>query len=325
MSPSELREISRPAAAGAVKVRLASPRGFCAGVERAVRTVEDALALFGAPVFVRHEIVHNAHVVRRLKAMGAVFVEDLAEVEAGRPVIFSAHGAPLAAFDDARSRKLTAIDATCPLVLKVHNEVRRHLAEDRHVALIGHKGHPEVIGTMGQAPPSAVTLIETIADAEAFRPPAGPLAYATQTTLSIDDAAAIISVLTRRFPGIAGPRKADICYATQNRQEAVKKIAAGADLVLVVGSRESSNSRRLVETAIPCGAKAAILVEDPAQFDLSVADGAKVLGVTSGASAPEDLVETLLLRLAERWPIAIETISHVRENVVFKQPLLMAG
>jgi len=309
----------------AIKVRLASPRGFCAGVERAVRTVEDALALFGAPVFVRHEIVHNAHVVGRLKAMGAVFVEDLATVEAGRPVVFSAHGAPQFAFHEARQLNLMAIDATCPLVLKVHSEVRRHIAQGRHVVLIGHAGHPEILGTMGQAPAGAVTLIETVSDAETFAPPAKPLAYATQTTLSVDDAAAIIAVLARRFPGIAAPRRADICYATQNRQEAVKKIAPGADCVLVVGSPQSSNSRRLVEAARAAGAKSAFLVEDPASFDLSATVGASIIGVTSGASAPEDLVETLLRRLAERSLIAIETVEHVREDVVFKQPLMMAG
>jgi 4-hydroxy-3-methylbut-2-enyl diphosphate reductase len=308
-----------------MKVRLASPRGFCAGVERAVRTVEDALALFGAPVFVRHEIVHNAHVVGRLKAMGAVFVEDLAAVAPGRPVVFSAHGAPQSAYHEARGLNLMAIDATCPLVLKVHSEVRRHIAQGRHVILIGHAGHPEILGTMGQAPAGAVTLVEFVKDAETLTPPAKPLAYATQTTLSVDDAAAIIAVLARRFPDIAAPRRADICYATQNRQEAVKKIAPGADCVLVVGSPQSSNSRRLVEAALAAGARSARLVEDPASFDLSRIEGASVIGVTSGASAPEDLVETLLRRLAERSLIAIETVEHVREDVVFKQPMMMAG
>lgn len=308
-----------------VTVRLASPRGFCAGVERAVRTVEEALALFGAPVFVRHEIVHNAHVIRRLQAMGAVFVEDLAAVTSGRPVVFSAHGAPRAAYDEARARRLLAIDATCPLVLKVHHEVKRHLAHGRHILLIGHGGHPEVAGTLGQAPAEAVTLIETAAEAEAVSPPEKPLAYATQTTLSVDDAAAIVSVLQRRFPGIEGPHKTDICYATQNRQEAVKKIAPGADIVLVVGSPQSSNSRRLVETALAAGAAAASLVDDPDRFDLAAVDAASVVGVTSGASAPEHLVETLLRRLAERRRLVIETIEHVREDIVFKPPMMMAG
>lgn len=308
-----------------LRVRLASPRGFCAGVERAVRTVEDALAAFGAPVFVRHEIVHNAHVVGRLKSMGAVFVENLDEVTPGRPVIFSAHGAPRSAYDDAHERKLMAIDATCPLVLKVHNEVRRHIAQGRHVILIGHRGHPEITGTMGQAPEGAVTLIETVNEAEAISPPAGPLAYATQTTLSLDDASAIIGILKQRFPAIEGPRKSDICYATQNRQEAVKKIAPGADIVFVVGSPQSSNSKRLVEAADNAGAGAALLVDDPDALDLSIVNGFSVIGVTSGASAPEELVERLLARLAERFAIVVETIEHVREDVVFKQPLLMAS
>lgn len=308
-----------------LRVRLASPRGFCAGVERAVRTVEDALAAFGAPVFVRHEIVHNAHVVGRLKSMGAVFVENLDEVTPGRPVIFSAHGAPRSAYDDAHERKLMAIDATCPLVLKVHNEVRRHIAQGRHVILIGHRGHPEITGTMGQAPEGAVTLIETVNEAEAISPPAGPLAYATQTTLSLDDASAIIGILKQRFPAIEGPRKSDICYATQNRQEAVKKIAPGAEIVFVVGSPQSSNSKRLVEAADNAGASAALLVDDPDALDLSIVNGFSVIGVTSGASAPEELVERLLARLAERFAIVVETIEHVREDVVFKQPLLMAS
>lgn len=308
-----------------LRVRLASPRGFCAGVERAVRTVEDALAAFGAPVFVRHEIVHNAHVVGRLKSMGAVFVENLEEVTPGRPVIFSAHGAPRSAYDDAHERKLMAIDATCPLVLKVHNEVRRHIAQGRHVILIGHRGHPEITGTMGQAPEGAVTLIETVNEAEAISPPAGPLAYATQTTLSLDDASAIIGILKQRFPAIEGPRKSDICYATQNRQEAVKKIAPGAEIVFVVGSPQSSNSKRLVEAAINAGAGAALLVDDPDALDLSIVNGFAAIGVTSGASAPEELVERLLARLAGRFEIVVETIEHVREDVVFKQPLLLAS
>jgi 4-hydroxy-3-methylbut-2-enyl diphosphate reductase len=307
-----------------VTVLLASPRGFCAGVERAVRTVEEALALFGAPVFVRHEIVHNAHVVRRLQAMGAIFIEDLAEVEPDRPVIFSAHGAPRSAYEEAGARALMAIDATCPLVLKVHNEVRRSVIQHRHVLLIGHRGHPEIEGTLGQAPKGAVTLVETLAEAETVNPPFGPLSYATQTTLSVDDASAIISCLNRRFPDIAGPRKSDICYATQNRQEAVKIIARGADVVLVVGSPQSSNSKRLVECAVTAGAKEAYLVDDPMNFDLSVLDHAKAIGITSGASAPEHLVEDLIARIAERTPIAVKTIEQVREDVVFKQPMLMA-
>lgn len=314
-----------PTAKAPLTVRLASPRGFCAGVERAVRTVEDALARFGAPIFVRHEIVHNRHVVRRLEAMGAVFVEDLARVPAGRPVIFSAHGAPLSAHAEAGARGLVTIDATCPLVTKVHNEVRRHLLLGRHVLLVGHRGHPEVIGTMGQAPAGAVTLIDTLAAAAAFAPPEGPLAYVTQTTLSVDDTAAIIAVLSGRFPAIAGPRKSDICYATTNRQDAVKKIAPCADFVLVVGSPASSNSNRLVDTALKAGARAAMLVDDPDAFDLAVLEGANVAGVTSGASTPEELVERVLARLAGRFALRIETQDDVREDVVFKQPLMLAS
>lgn len=306
-------------------VRLAAPRGFCAGVDRAVRTVEEALATFGPPVFVRHEIVHNAHVIRRLKAMGAVFVEDLSDVTAGRPVVFSAHGAPQSAHDEARARHLLAVDATCPLVLKVHNEVRRHVAQGRHVLLIGHRGHPEMIGTLGQAPPGRITLIETLQDAESFETPVGALAYATQTTLSIDDAAAIIGVLKRRFPAIEGPRKSDICYATQNRQEAIKLIAPGADIVFVVGSPQSSNSKRLVEAAAAAGAMRAILVEDPSSLDLELANSARIIGVTSGASAPEELVELLLALLAEKFEITVETVEQSRESVVFKQPILLAS
>lgn len=310
---------------GPAKVRLASPRGFCAGVERAIRTVEDALATFGAPVFVRHEIVHNAHVVARLKAMGAVFIEDLADVDEGRPVIFSAHGAPQAAYNEATARGLTAIDATCPLVFKVHNEVRRHIAHGRHILLIGHAGHPEIIGTLGQTSAGEATLIENVADAEIVAPPTIRLAYATQTTLSLDDAAAIIAVLKRRFPAIEGPRKSDVCYATQNRQEAVRRIAAGADIVLVVGSPQSSNSKRLVETALAAGAGAAMLVDDPAAFDIRCVNAATTIGVSSGASTPEYLVEDLIARLAAARPIIIETVENAREDVKFKQPMMMAS
>ncbi|MCB2098226.1 MAG: 4-hydroxy-3-methylbut-2-enyl diphosphate reductase [Parvularculaceae bacterium] len=305
-------------------IRLASPRGFCAGVERAIRTVEDALALFGAPVFVRHEIVHNAHVVERLKAMGAVFIETVDDAAPGRPLIFSAHGAPQSAYDEARARDITPIDATCPLVHKVHQEIRRHVGKGRHVVLIGHRGHPEVIGAMGQAPAGAVTLVETKEDAETITPPAS-LAYATQTTLSIDDAAQIIEILTRRFPGIEGPRRSDICFATQNRQEAVKLIAPGADTVLVVGSPQSSNSNRLVETALVAGARSAMLVDDPRSFDLEKIKGARVVGVTSGASTPEDLVESLLARLASIARIDVRTVEKTQEIVSFKTPALLAG
>lgn len=321
MSPAR-RNSAAPAPA---IIRLAAPRGFCAGVSRAIQAVEEALATFGAPVYVRHEIVHNAHVVRRLRAMGAVFVESAADSPADRPLVFSAHGAPRSAYDEAHAREITTIDATCPLVLKVHTDVRRHVALGRHVILIGHEGHAEVAGTMGQCAKGDITLVETALDAELIAPPDRPLAYATQTTLSTDDATRIVAVLKRRFPQIAGPRKSDICYATQNRQDAVKRIAEGADIVLVVGSAQSSNSRRLVEAAVAGGAAAAHLVDDPASFDLTITDAARIIGVTSGASTPEDLVEELIRRLAERRAVIVETIETAREDVTFKQPLLMAS
>ncbi len=306
-------------------MRLASPRGFCAGVERAIRTVEEALSLHGAPVFVRHQIVHNSHVVERLEAMGAVFIDDLAEAPDSRPIIFSAHGVSRAVQKAAEARAMTTIDATCPLVQKVHAETRRHAARGRHVILIGHAGHPEVEGTMGQIAAGAATLVQNKHDAATFEPPPGLLAYVTQTTLSVDDSAEIIATLKARFPSIEGPRTADICYATTNRQTAVKQIAPGADLVLVIGSPNSSNTRRLVDTALASGAKAAALVEDPETCDLDALERVQVLGVSSGASAPEFLVERLLARLAKFFTLKIETVETAEENIVFKTPMLMAG
>ena len=238
-----------------LKVRLAAPRGFCAGVERAIRTVEEALTLHGAPVYVRHEIVHNRHVVERLRAMGAVFIEDLKDAPDDRPVIFSAHGAPKCVHDEAARRGMISIDATCPLVLKVHSQTRRHAAKGRHVYLVGHANHPEVVGTMGQAPEGAVTLVETAQDVAALPSRNGPKAYVTQTTLSVDDANTVIAALKTRFPDIAGPAKEDICYATSNRQHAVKATAPGVDMFIVIGSETSSNSKRLVEVALSAGAK----------------------------------------------------------------------
>ncbi|MHA7872375.1 MAG: 4-hydroxy-3-methylbut-2-enyl diphosphate reductase, partial [Hyphococcus sp.] len=228
-------------------VRLAAPRGFCAGVERAIRTVEEALSIHGAPVYVRHEIVHNHHVVDRLRAMGAIFIEELADAPNDRPVIFSAHGAPRRAHEEAAARQMISIDATCPLVLKVHAQTRRHVANGRHVYLVGHENHPEVVGTMGQAPAGAVTLVETREDVAALNEHAGPKAYVTQTTLSVDDANVVIDALKTRFPDIVGPAKEDICYATSNRQQAVKAVAPGVELFVVIGSDTSSNSQRLVE------------------------------------------------------------------------------
>ncbi len=316
----------RPERRPAARARVASPRGFCAGVERAIRIVEDALAAYGAPVFVRHEIVHNAHVVERLRRMGAVFVDALEQTPDDRPVIVSAHGAPKSVFDEAGRREIALIDATCPLVLKVHNEARRHAAAGRHVALIGHAGHPEVVGVIGQAPPGAVSLIETLADARAFEPPIagfkGGLAYATQTTLSVDDTREIVDMLKTRFPDIIGPSKADICYATSNRQAAVKAVAPGCDAFLVVGDPTSSNSRRLVETACDAGAREATLVPDPHAFDVETLAAASVIGVSAGASAPESLVEALLAKIAAARVLTVETIDVVDEDVTFRRPNL---
>jgi len=306
-------------------VRLASPRGFCAGVERAIRAVEDALAAHGAPVYVRHEIVHNAHVVKRLRAMGAVFVETVDEAPPDRPIILSAHGAPVSAYDDVAARSMIMIDATCPLVKKVHSQARRLAARGRHILLIGHRGHPEVQGTMGQVFPGAVSLIETVEEARAFEPPAEPLAYVTQTTLSVDDTAEIIAVLEERFPGIEGPPSSDICYATSNRQAAAKEIARRSQIVIVIGSPTSSNSCRLVEVARAAGCPQALLIDDPATFDLSILEGAETIGITAGASAPETLVESLLGRLAAGFALTIETVETAKEDVTFKSPMALAS
>lgn len=305
-------------------VKLASPRGFCAGVERAIRTVEEALAAHGAPVFVRHEIVHNTHVVARLRAMGAVFVDEVADAREDRPLIVSAHGAPRAVFDAAAERNIALIDATCPLVQKVHSGARRQISRGRHVLLIGHAGHPEVEGTMGQSAPGTMTLIETAEDARKVSPPDGPLAYATQTTLAVDETADIIAILEQRFPHIDSPRSSDICYATTNRQTAIKRVAPGCDLALVIGSPASSNSLRLVDVALASGARSARLLDDPAQLDLQLLNDVSTLGITSGASAPEDLVELLLARLAQSFILTIETVETAVESVVFKTPMKVA-
>jgi 4-hydroxy-3-methylbut-2-enyl diphosphate reductase len=312
---------ANPAPLPPLKVLLAGPRGFCAGVDRAIKIVEEALARHGAPVYVRHEIVHNRFVVESLEAKGAVFVEELSEIpDTTRPVVFSAHGVPKSVPADAASRGMYALDATCPLVTKVHKEAERHFARDRHILLIGHAGHPEVVGTMGQLPEGAVTLVEDAADAERVAPPTGPLAYTTQTTLSVDDTAGIIEVLRRRFPEIAGPAKEDICYATTNRQAAVKKIAERSDLVIVVGAANSSNSVRLREVAERSGASRAVLVPRGAALDPAIADGCTTVGITAGASAPEILVEEVLARLAERFALSVEEVVVAQESVVFKLP-----
>jgi 4-hydroxy-3-methylbut-2-enyl diphosphate reductase len=318
-----------PALAGPkppLTVLLAGPRGFCAGVDRAIKIVEEAIARFGAPVYVRHEIVHNRFVVEGLQAKGAVFVEELDEIpDDGQPVVFSAHGVPKAVPADAMMRQMLYLDATCPLVSKVHREVERHGATGRHILLIGHGGHPEVIGTMGQLPPGAVTLVEDAAQARTVQPPAGPLAYTTQTTLSVDDTAEILSILQARFPQMHAPVKEDICYATTNRQAAVKAIAARSELIVVVGAPNSSNSVRLREVAERAGCPRAVLVQRGWDFDPNLADGLSTIGISAGASAPEVLVDEVLARLRERFAVTIEDLVVAEERVVFKLPPALAA
>ena len=306
----------------ALKVLLCSPRGFCAGVVRAIDSVEQALKMYGPPVYVRHEIVHNRYVVESLRAKGAIFVEELDEVpETGAPVIFSAHGVPRAVPEEAVRRNLFALDATCPLVTKVHREAEIHHRRGREIVLIGHAGHPEVIGTMGQLPTGAVTLIETLSDAEKFSPrDAGKLAYVTQTTLSVQDTAAIVEFLKGRFPAIVGPHKEDICYATTNRQEAVKRVAPIVDAMIVVGSPNSSNSQRLKEVAERAGCPHATLVQRAADIDWNEFKGIARLGITAGASAPEVLVEEIIDAFAQKYEVRVETISAAEEGVFFPLP-----
>jgi 4-hydroxy-3-methylbut-2-enyl diphosphate reductase len=303
-------------------IYLAAPRGFCAGVDRAIQIVELALAKYGAPVYVRHEIVHNRHVVESLKAKGAIFVEELDEIpDTGAPVIFSAHGVPKSVPAVATRRNLFYLDATCPLVSKVHIEAERHHAAGREVLLIGHAGHPEVLGTMGQLPEGSVHLIETIADARAFTPKdEGALAYTTQTTLSVDDTRAIVEVLQERFPRITGPRKDDICYATTNRQDAVKRIASACDRLIVVGSPNSSNSVRLVEVAKRAGCPRAMLVQSAGEIDWNEFIGIRSIGITAGASAPEVLVEEIIDAFKARFAAHVESVVTAEENVAFKLP-----
>ncbi|WP_436357140.1 4-hydroxy-3-methylbut-2-enyl diphosphate reductase [Brevundimonas sp. CEF1] len=309
-----------------LNVRLATPRGFCAGVDRAIQIVERAIEKFGAPVYVRHEIVHNRHVVERLKGLGAVFVKELDECPDDRPVVFSAHGVPKSVPATARSRDMLFLDATCPLVSKVHVEAERHHAAGRHIVLIGHAGHPEVVGTMGQLPPGSISLVETVADAEAFqRPGDQPLAYATQTTLSVDDTADILAALKRRFPELPDPHKEDICYATTNRQEAVKRLGEGSQLVLVVGSKNSSNSARLVDVALKAGAGDARLVDDAGDVDWAWFDGVTTVGVTAGASAPEPLIEALIDAIRDRFDAIVTEDDGARETVSFKLPRVLTA
>jgi len=305
-------------------VALANPRGFCAGVDRAIQIVERAIEKYGAPVYVKHEIVHNNHVVDRLKKLGAVFVEELSECPDDRPVVFSAHGVPKATPAEARRRNMFYLDATCPLVSKVHLDAERHFEADRHVILVGHAGHPEVDGTLGQLPPGAITLVETLQDALSFEPKDREnLAFVTQTTLSMDDTAEIVTALRSRFPAILGPHGKDICYATTNRQEAIKAIAPQCDLVLVVGSRTSSNSQRLVEVALRAGAANAKLIDDAGDVDPAWFEGVNTVGLSAGASAPEILVETVLDWLNARFEVAMETAVTAEETVTFKLPRVL--
>lgn len=305
-----------------LKILLAAPRGFCAGVDRAIQIVEQALAKFGAPVYVRHEIVHNRFVVESLRAKGAIFVKELGDIpETTQPVIFSAHGVPKSVPAAAAQRNMFVLDATCPLVSKVHMEAARHHDRGLEIVLVGHKGHPEVLGTMGQLPEGAVTLIETAEDARAFVPKdPSKLAYVTQTTLSLDDTAEIVAILKSRFPPIAGPIKEDICYATTNRQNAVKSIADRVDCMLVVGSPKSSNSLRLVEVAERSGCRGAFLIERAAGIDWEKLGKIRTIGITAGASAPEVIVDEVIDAFAERYDVTVDVVTSAEERVVFNVP-----
>jgi len=307
-------------------ILLASPRGFCAGVDRAIEIVEKSLAKFGAPVYVRHEIVHNKHVLEDLRGKGAIFVKELDEVPEGAPVIFSAHGVPKRVPEEAQRRKMIFVDATCPLVSKVHREAEMHHKTGHQIILIGHAGHPEVIGTMGQLPEGAVLLVETVADVEKLQvKDADKIAFVTQTTLSIDDTQEIVDALRKKYPHVTAPRKEDICYATTNRQLAVKDIAPRADAVIVIGSKNSSNSNRLVEVAKAYGAKQAFLADKAADIPWDKLKGMKVLGLTAGASAPETLVQQVINRAREDYEVTLETTVVAEETVTFKIPRILAS
>jgi 4-hydroxy-3-methylbut-2-en-1-yl diphosphate reductase len=318
MAHSNPASPSRPA----LKILLTAPRGFCAGVDRAIKIVEMALQKYGAPVYVRHEIVHNRHVVDTLKGKGAIFVEELDEIpETGAPVIFSAHGVPRSVPADAKARRLFYLDATCPLVSKVHAEARAHHENGLEIVLIGHAGHPEVVGTLGQLPPGTATLVETAQDAERLTPrDPKRLAYITQTTLSVDDTAAIVAILKARFPDIVGPKKEDICYATTNRQEAVKAIAARCDGLIVVGAPNSSNSLRLVEVAERAGCPRALLVQQATDIPWDRLEDIATLGITAGASAPELLVTQIIDAFRSRFDVTVESVVTRQERVAFNVP-----
>ena len=308
-------------------ILLAAPRGFCAGVDRAIQIVELALEKFGAPVYVRHEIVHNKFVVDGLKAKGAVFVEELDEIpDDGQPVVFSAHGVPKAVPEAAAKREMFFLDATCPLVSKVHREAERHFKNGKQIILIGHRGHPEVIGTMGQLPEGAVVLVETMEEVAALSvKDADNLAWCSQTTLSVDDTAAIVVALQERFTKIEGPHKEDICYATTNRQAAVKAIADKSDALIVIGAPNSSNSNRLAEVAKISGCEKAALIQRAADIDWGMLDGVKTLGLTAGASAPDVLIEEVIDACRARYEVSVEEVRITEENVVFKVPRILAA
>lgn len=309
-----------------LKVLLAAPRGFCAGVARAIEIVDMALEKHGAPVYVRHEIVHNRHVVTSLEAKGAVFVDELDEAPADRPVVFSAHGVPKSVPMEAQRRDMMYLDATCPLVSKVHHEAEHHHAAGRKIILIGHEGHPEVVGTMGQLPKGAIQLVESVeAVADLGFQLDEPLAYITQTTLSVDDTAAILKALKQRFPDIEGPGKEDICYATTNRQSAVKAIARRCDAMIVVGAPNSSNSQRLVEVARGAGCGVAFLLQNADDLDWGQLDSVRTLGITAGASAPEILVEELIAACSARYDVSIEEVSVGEESMHFNLPRALSA
>jgi 4-hydroxy-3-methylbut-2-enyl diphosphate reductase len=322
MSPT----ISHTGAKPKLTVLLAGPRGFCAGVDRAIEIVERAIEKFGPPVYVRHEIVHNRYVVDSLRAKGAVFVEELDEVPEGVPVIFSAHGVPKSVPAEASRRQMIHIDATCPLVTKVHVDAERHYKEGCQVILIGHAGHPEVVGTLGQLPDDAILLVENI-DQVATLKVADPdrLAYVTQTTLSVDDTAAIVEALRKRFPAIRGPRREDICYATTNRQAAVKAMTPNCDAFIVLGAPNSSNSNRLAEVARAQGCPKSILIERAAELDPAWLDGVRTLGVTAGASAPELLVQELIDSLRQRYDVTVRETSVTTEDMRFSLPRALSA
>jgi 4-hydroxy-3-methylbut-2-enyl diphosphate reductase len=308
-----------------LRVLVANPRGFCAGVDRAIHIVELAIEKWGAPIYVRHEIVHNKFVVDELRKKGAVFVEELDEVPEGVPVIFSAHGVPKSIPAEAKARELVYVDATCPLVSKVHRQAERLIEQGRHIIFVGHAGHPEVIGTFGQVPPGCMSLVETVEDARAINPTSTDnLAFLTQTTLSVDDTQEIIVELQRRFPTIQGPRGEDICYATSNRQEAVKALASDCDVVFVIGAPNSSNSLRLREVAERCGTKG-YLVQRAAEVDWGWLDNASTVGITAGASAPEVLVQELVNHLSDRFDLHVEMVTTAVEDVEFKLPRSLVG